>query len=279
MTAQLASIQALIIDMDGVLWRGAQALPGGTDLIEFLSQNSIRFLLATNNATRTPDYVIQRMAGLGVAVTPQQVLTSAGATARYLEHELPTGSRVLVIGEEALYRMLAEVGFQTLDPSEALTEGRRAVAVVVGLDRAFTYEKLQRAVFEIRAGARFIATNGDVTFPAEHGLVPGTGSIVAAVQAASGVTPTIIGKPYRPMFDTALEILKTPRERMAMLGDRLDTDIEGGQAAGLATILVLTGVTTAAEAQASPLKPDFTFPNLIELRKQWAEELRVHMGL
>ena len=273
MTLPLASIQALVIDMDGVLWRGTQPLPGVAEFFEFLSQNSIGFLLATNNATRTPDYAVDRMAALGVAVPVRQVLTSASAAALWLQHELPAGAHVMIVGETGLYETLSRAGFQTIDPGDPATVGQRADAVVAGLDRAFTYDKLRRAMFEIRAGARFIATNGDATLPAEDGLLPGAGSVVAAIQTASGVVPVTIGKPYRPMFDAALDVLQTPRERTAMLGDRLDTDIEGGRQAGLASILVLTGVTTAEEAQASPIKADFTFSNLIELRRQWAGEL------
>ncbi len=273
MPLRLASLQALVIDMDGVLWRGAQPLPGVADFFEFLAQNSIRYLLATNNATRSADYAVERMRKLGVATAREQVLTSANATARWLEHQLPAGARVLVVGEKALAQELARVGLEPVDAGDPTTEDHRTEAVVVGLDRGFTYEKLRRAHAEIRAGAKFIATNGDLTFPAESGLVPGAGSIVAAVEAATGVVPTVVGKPFRPMFDTALELLQTPPERTAMLGDRLDTDIEGGRDAGLATILVLTGVTTGEEAEASPIKPDFMYLNLVELREQWAAEL------
>jgi 4-nitrophenyl phosphatase len=271
--SSLASIQALIIDMDGVLWRGAEPLPGVADFFEFLAQNSIRALLATNNATRSADFAVERMRRLGVSMRTDQVLTSANATARWLAHQLPAGSPALVVGEVALFQELERAGFQAFDAGDPSTEDQPMAAVVVGLDRKLTYDKLRRANAAIRAGAKFVATNGDPTFPTEHALVPGAGSVVAAVQTASGMVPSVVGKPFQPMFDTALELVQTPRQRTAMLGDRLDTDIEGGYKAGLQTILVLTGVTTAEEAAASSIKPDFTFRNLMELRKQWAADL------
>lgn len=272
MPLQLTLIQALIIDMDGVLWRGRQPLPGVADFFDLLSENSIRFLLATNNATATRESYVERLSAMGIAVKREQVLTSSAATAQWLQDQLPRGSRVLVVGEEGLVRALTTVGFEVINDPHA--NGREPVAaVLVGLDRKFTYDKLRAASRAIRAGARFIATNADLTYPAEEGLVPGAGSLVAAIRAASSVTPTIIGKPYRPMFDAALELLQTPPAQTAMLGDRLDTDIEGAHNAGLKTILVLTGVSTAEEAQAAEIKPDLVCNDLVELRQRWLANL------
>jgi 4-nitrophenyl phosphatase len=274
MPTQLAAIQSLIIDMDGVLWRGAKPLPGVAAFFDLLQARGNRFLVVTNNATRTAEFLVERLATMGVHVSPLQVMTSAKATALYLQHELPVGSRVLVIGEEGLLDALRRAGFSA-EPADSPDGSQSAAAVVVGLDRGVNYGKLRGASSAILAGARFIATNTDATFPAEQGLVPGAGAIVAAVQTATSVAPTVIGKPHSPMFDIALEILHTSPEHTAMLGDRLDTDIEGAQAAGLATILVLTGVTTAEEARASSVKPDFTFSDLLELTRRWETELAV----
>ncbi len=272
MPTRLAAIQSLIIDMDGVLWRGAKPLPGVADFFNFLRARGIPFLLVTNNATRTAESLVERLGGMGVTVSPSQILTSAKAAALYLQRELPAGSHVLVVGEEGLLETLKTAGFST-EPADSADGGRPAAAVVVGLDRQVTYQKLLAAASAIRGGARFIATNTDATFPAEQGLAPGAGAIVAAVQTATSVAPAVMGKPHRPMFDVALEILQTPPEQTAMLGDRLDTDILGAQGAGLATILVLTGVTTAEEARASTIRADWTFSDLIELREQWEAEL------
>ncbi len=262
MSAALASIKSLVVDMDGVLWRGGKPLAGVADFFRFLSEREIPYLLATNNAARSADYYVGRLSEMGITMSRERILTSADATARWLTHELPRGARVYVVGESGLTDSLVDAGFQVVEGN--------AAAVVVGLDRTLTYEKLKRAALEIRYnGARFIATNGDFTYPAEEGLVPGAGSMVAAIQTASSATPTIIGKPHRAMFDLALEILKTPREQTAMLGDRLDTDIEGARAAGLTTILVLTGVSTREEAEAAKVKPDMIYSDLNELREHW----------
>jgi 4-nitrophenyl phosphatase len=268
MSAQIASIQSIIIDLDGVLWRGAKPLPGVAGFFGLLEARAIRFLVVTNNATRTAESVAERLATIGVSVPPSRILTSAKALVFYLREELPAGSRLLVIGEEGLLDTLVQAGFLAA-PADSADEGISVAAVVVGLDRGVTYHKLAVASTAIRAGARFVATNTDATLPTEDGVMPGAGAIVAAVQTATSVLPTVIGKPHRPMFKAALEILKTAPERTAMLGDRLDTDIQGAQAVGLTTILVFTGVTTIEEARASTIKPDFAFANLIELKERW----------
>lgn len=264
----LASIKSLIIDIDGVLWRGSKPLPGVADFFVFLKAHGIQFLIVTNNATRTAEFLVDRLATLNVSVSPDEILTSAKATALHLKRELPEASLVLVVGEEGLMDALTGAGFRAL-PADSPEADSAAAAVVVGLDRGLTYRKLRVGATAIRAGARFIATNTDATFPAEEGLVPGAGSMVAAVQTATSVTPTVIGKPFRPMFDAALKILQSDVAATAMLGDRLDTDVQGAQAVGLKTILVLTGVTTAEEAKASSIKPDLTVLNLAELREKW----------
>ncbi len=274
MPASLRDIRALIIDLDGVVWRGALPLPGVADFFNFLTENGIRFLLATNNAARPTSEILSRLETMQAPVRANQVLTSAEATAVWLDHRLPAGASVLVIGENGLYDALAATHLKAVNPDETPIAGETVAAVAVGLDRSFTYAKLRRATDEIRGGAQFIATNADATFPSEQGLVPGAGSLIAAVQTATSTLPTIIGKPYRPMFDAALETLGALPEQTAMLGDRLDTDIEGGQKAGLATILVLTGVTSQAEAAESPIRADFTFANLIELRETWAAAIQ-----
>ncbi|MGB8647893.1 MAG: HAD-IIA family hydrolase [Anaerolineae bacterium] len=273
MPNSLRDLDALIVDLDGVLWRGAQPLPGVADFFNFLTANGVRFLLATNNAARPVHEILSRLDAMQAPVRPEQVLNSAQATALWLQRQLPAGASVLLIGEEGLYEAMAATSFRLINPTEPALTNETVAAVVVGLDRGFTYDKLRRATTEIRGGARFIATNTDATLPSENGVLPGAGSIIAAVQTATSIQPTIIGKPHRPLFDAALEILGAPPERTAMLGDRLDTDIEGGQQLGLPTILVLTGVTTPAQAAESPIKADFTFADLIELRQAWAQAL------
>lgn len=249
------------MDVDGVLWVGHSPLPGVAAWFKFLQAHGIRFVIVSNNSTRRGDSIVKRLDQLGVQVTPKQVLTSADAAALWLPQTMPHVKRVYVVGEEALVTALAEVGLEIVE--------RHAQAVVVGLDRQVTYERLKRAALEIRAGATFIATNADRTLPTDEGLTPGAGSLVAALVAATDVQPIILGKPHRPMFDLALDLLGTPRQETAMLGDRLDTDIEGAAAVGLKTILVLTGVSTQSQAEQSPCKPDFIFPDLPSLQAAW----------
>jgi 4-nitrophenyl phosphatase len=263
MHTSLSNLHALLIDLDGVLWVGQQALPGVREFFAFLQERRLRYVLITNNATRRADYTVDRMRGMGVSIAPENVLTSADATPRWLAAKMPDIRRVFVIGETALCDALRERRFEIVE--------RDADAVVVGLDRQITYEKLKRATLEIRRGAKFIATNGDRTLPTEEGLAPGAGSLLAALTAATDVEPFVIGKPERPLFELALEIVGTPAQETAMVGDRLDTDIDGAAALGLRTILLLTGVSTRAQAEQNHPKPDFIFDDLVALRRAWAQ--------
>jgi 4-nitrophenyl phosphatase len=169
-----------------------------------------------------------------------------------------------VVGQEGLAQALAAAGFVLAHPTDETAD-----AVVAGIDFGLTYDKLRRATLFIRRGARFIGTNGDLTYPSEVGLVPGAGSILAAIQAATDVAPTVIGKPGRPMFDAAVARLGRPRERTAMLGDRLDTDILGAQRAGLKTILVTTGIDGRDAVEAKGIVPDAVYESLVELVAAW----------
>lgn len=265
MTLDLKNIHALLMDMDGVLWLGNQALPGVAEFFSFLDAHQIPYLLVSNNATRRADYTVQRAAKMGVQVAPELVLTSADATPRWLKLKMPQIKRVYVIGEAALQNALAEGGFQLVE--------RDADAVVIGMDRQFTYEKLKIATLEIRRGAAFIATNRDRTLPTEEGLTPGAGSLIAALVAATDVEPIVIGKPARPMFDLALELTHTAPEQTAMLGDRLDTDIDGAADMGLKTIMVLTGVSTRAEAEKNRVLPDLIVADLPALQQIWQQSV------
>ena len=171
-------------------------------------------------------------------------LTSSLATAAYLQHELKAGAAAYAVGQEGLREAMQEAGFVLLPDASQPAE-----VVVAGVDFTLTYDKLKYATLHIQRGARFVGTNGDVTFPAEEGALPGAGSILAALQAATGVVPTIIGKPERLMFDIAVEKMGSDPIHTAMLGDRLETDILGGQRAGLKTILVTTGIDNETTIQ------------------------------
>jgi len=255
------NIRALIIDMDGVLWHGTQPLPGLVDFFETLRDQQIRFILATNNASLTPEQYVKKLAGMGVSVDLDQVLTSAMATAYYLaEHTEPTSTRVFVVGEDGAKQPLVERGFTLTGLYEINNNG--ADVVVCGKDSTLTWDKLATATLNIRAGAQFIGTNADTTLPTEHGITHGNGAILAALQVATGVTPTIIGKPEPIMYQQAIELLDVNPAETVAIGDRLETDILGAVRTGIRSLMVLTGVSTEEDLQSSDYQPTWVMPDI-----------------
>lgn len=265
MTIPFTSLRAVILDMDGVLWRAKQVLPGVPEFVDFMQQQHISFALATNNSTRSVDSYVERLNSIGFPARPDQVVTSAAATADYIRQHYPPETPLYIIGEAGLHQIMADYGYHE-DPDQARV-------VIVGLDTQFSYEKLKIATLRIRAGADFIGTNGDLTFPVPGGLVPGNGSLLAAVQAATSVTPIVIGKPETIMIEVALLRLGTPPQQTLMIGDRLETDILGAQRAGLPSALVLTGVTPADQTSVDGIRPDGVFDSLLELYHAWQSAL------
>jgi 4-nitrophenyl phosphatase len=259
---RLTPIQHLIIDMDGVLYRENAPLPGLVNFFAFLRQRGIRFVLATNNSTRTPEQFVEKMAGLGVQITPADLITSAQATAAYVRQAAPPGTSIYAIGQAGLTTALQEAGF--------VLNSRRAEFVVVGMDIHVTYEKLKTATLLIRGGATFIGTNPDATLPTPEGEIPGAGSILAAIQVATGVVPRIIGKPEPTMFQQAMTRLDATLATTAALGDRLETDILAAQRTGLLSLLVLSGATDRALLAESAVQPDLVFEDITDLRTKWA---------
>ena len=260
---RLREAKGWIFDMDGVLYRGAEILPGVKELLDALTLRERPVMLATNNSMSTPEAYEHKLAAMGLDVPASAVITSALATRAYLQRTLPEGSGIYVIGMPALREQLfAETTFHPVQYTE-----EQPAAVVVGLDMTFTYDKLKAAHEAIRRGAAFIATNADTTLPTETGLVPGAGSIVAALAAASGQAPIVIGKPETPMLLAAMEQMGTKPEETVMLGDRLDTDILAGDRAGMPTVLVLTGVSTRDDLVTAEALPDVVvsdLPSLVE---------------
>lgn len=262
----LHDIKALIIDMDGVLWLENTPLPGLVAFFDFLRRRNIAFVLATNNASKTPGQYVEKLARFGVTVEPDHVLTSPLATAAYLKDELEAGAPVYVVGQEGLQEAMQQAGFTVLPDAD-----QPAAAVVAGVDFTLTYDKLKYATLHIQRGARFVGTNGDLTFPAAEGVLPGAGAILAAIEAATGVKPITIGKPERLMYDIAVAQMGCDQAQTAMLGDRLETDILGGQRAGVKTILVTTGIDNEASIQEKGIQPDAIFAGLEDLVKQWGK--------
>lgn len=260
----LRQISNLIVDMDGVLYRGQESLPGAREFLTYLVEERVPFILATNNSTLTPGQYVAKLSGLGMEVTEERVLTSGQASALHLARVAPPGSKVYAIGEDGLFSALRGQGFE-------LTK-RGVQYVVVGLDRQLTWDKLRVAALAIRAGATFVGTNPDTTLPTEEGLVPGTGANLAALEAATGVTPLIIGKPQPALLQLAMKKMGVTQDGTAIIGDRLETDILGGKHAGITTVLVLSGIATREELEDSTYHPDLVFEGIDQFFRAWRQQ-------
>jgi 4-nitrophenyl phosphatase len=248
------TIKGLILDMDGVLWRGSEAIGNLAEIFTRFYDRGWRITLATNNATRTITQYVQRIESYGVNIEPWQIINSAIAATQYLHDRYPQGGPVYVIGEIGLIEALEQHGFYHSDTD--------VIAVIVSMDRQLSYEKLSKATLFIRAGIPFVATNPDRTFPTPDGLVPGTGSILAALEAACYISPVITGKPSPAMYQIALSRLGLSPHEVLVVGDRPETDIAGAQAIGCRTALVLSGVTSLDEANAWRPAPDLIVDDL-----------------
>jgi len=256
------NIQALIIDMDGVLWEGTKALPGLIDFFKVLRKKQLPFILATNNASLTQDQYINKLNTMGVSVSANEILTSSMATAHYLSKQVdPKKSTAFVIGEEGLRHPLIKKGFTLIDAPYNKLDGP-ADFVICGLDRKLSWEKLAEASLHISAGAKFIASNADTTLPTERGPVLGNGAILAAIQAATNISPTVIGKPEAIMYQQAISLLNVTCEHTIAIGDRLNTDILGAVNTGIRSILVLTGISSIDDLSTIDYQPTWVLPDL-----------------
>jgi 4-nitrophenyl phosphatase len=264
-TLDLARIKGLLIDMDGVLYRGQAPIPGAERFIAFLRCQGLPFLLLTNNSSLTPDQYVAKLGNMGIDARAEEILTSAQATARYLAQQEPAGARIYVIGRDGLRQALMEQGFSLAE--------EEVDYVTVGWDWELSYTQLKRATLHIRAGARFIATNPDTTFPSEEGIIPGNGAILAALQVATDVQPVVIGKPQSTIFRLALAQLGLGPQGIAVLGDRLETDVLGAQRMRLGTLFVLSGVTDEDELSQSSIHPDLVYEDVAHLQRAWIRTL------
>lgn len=238
--------KAYLIDMDGVLIKGNQTIPGAVDFIEKLKAVNAPFLILTNNSRFTPRDHQARLRAIGLRVEAESIFTSALATARFLDAQRPRGS-AFVIGEAGLTTALHEIGYVLTEHSPDY--------VVLGETNSYSFEHLTTAARLIDAGARFIATNPDIVGPSEYGIVLACGAVAAMITAATGVKPYFVGKPNPLMMRSALRAIGAHSENTVMIGDRMDTDIEAGLESGMQTILVLTGVTAADAVDRYPYKP------------------------
>jgi 4-nitrophenyl phosphatase len=259
----LTGARGFILDMDGVLYRGNTLVPEVPAFLGALDAAGIPYMMATNNATATPCDYVTKLAGMDIIVRPEQVVTSALAAGDYVRKRFPAGTRAHVLGMDALRDAIFGDGY--------FVEGDRDVELVVsGANFRLVFDDLKTACLCIRAGAEYVATNPDVTFPTEEGLIPGAGAIVAALVASTSVAPTIIGKPSPVMIETCLDTLGIGANEAVIVGDRLDTDILSGQRAGCRTVLVLTGVSTRDEVATTGIVPDLIVPTLAPLAEALA---------
>ena len=249
-------IRSWLMDMDGVLVREDQVIPGADAFLGRLREQGTPFLVLTNNSIYTRRDLVARLAASGLEVPEEAIWTSALATARFLEDQRPGGS-AFVIGEAGLTTALHTAGY-------TLSENAPDY-VVLGETRTYSFERITRAIRLISAGARFIATNPDATGPSTAGPVPATGSVAALISRATGVAPYFVGKPNPLMMRAALNAIDAHSETAAMIGDRMDTDIVSGLEAGMETILVLSGVTTREDAQRYPFRASQVVESVADL--------------
>lgn len=277
------AVRTFVFDLDGVVYRGEQPLPGAVDTIQNLRQLGHQVRFFTNNSTQTRTTYANKLSRMGIDVDEAHIMTSSYATALYLTEIGAGGGSVLIVGEEGIEVEMKAIGMRIVKKPERPTsnvelptsnekhELRHVDFVVVGLDRSFCYETLMRAQQAIFHGAKFIATNRDSTFPLEEGLIaPGGGTIVSALETATGVRPMVIGKPETYAMQEILKLTKSTPADSVIIGDRLDTDILAGNRLGMTTVLVLTGVTSEKDLETAPLdmEPDIVIHSLPELMER-----------
>ncbi|MGV3243508.1 TIGR01457 family HAD-type hydrolase [Staphylococcus sp. 11261D007BR] len=248
-----------LIDLDGTMYKGSQSIPGAAEFIQYLNDQDIPHLFVTNNSTKAPEDVVEKLASVDVVAQPEEVITSAMATADYISENHP-GASIYMIGDNGLKTALTDKGLTVKDDTEV-------DFVVVGLDESVDYEKLSKATLAVQHGATFISTNPDPTIPKEQGFLPGNGSITSVITVSVNQNPTFIGKPEKPIMQKALDVLQLDQKDVAMIGDLYDTDIMSGINLGVDTIHVQTGVTSKEEAMSKAQPPTYSVENLNELRQ------------
>ncbi|MBN1246988.1 MAG: HAD-IIA family hydrolase [Anaerolineae bacterium] len=260
----LSEIRGLICDMDGVLWRGTSPLPGLLDLFALIRDLHLEHVMVTNNSSHTPAQYVHKLASMDVVTTEDHVLNSAVATAHYVAERKP-GATVYALGGPGVMEALQLSGLKLVDGSQS----QPVDFVVMGWDRELTWRKLATATRYVLTGAPLVATNPDLTFPLEDVLAPGNGAQIAALEAATGIKATVVGKPAPLLYQQALHQMGTTPDETLVIGDRLDTDILGGVRLGLPTALVLTGISQRDELDQSPIRPTAVFEDLPTLVRAW----------
>ena len=255
------SFQRFVLDLDGVVWTGDEPVPGAPETIRSLRDAGKRLAFVTNNSWQTPEAYAKKLADIGAQGEEAEIVTSSDAVARLMQSQIPAlrGRAAFVIGGPGLLERVAELGVRIsdgVDPTECSI-------VVVGIDRHLTYDKLRIATLAIRAGAAFVASNTDATYPTPEGLWPGCGAIVSALRTSTGVEPMVAGKPEPLMLEVARErVGGTPA---LMIGDRIETDVVAAQAVGWPSALVLTGATGVPELAVAPVWPEYVLRGLSDI--------------
>ncbi|MBP2240442.1 4-nitrophenyl phosphatase [Cytobacillus eiseniae] len=252
----MKNYKGYLIDLDGTMYRGNELIKEAADFVNHLIKKDLPYLFVTNNSSRTPAQVAEKLRSFSIPAVAEQVFTTSLATANYL-YDLKKDASVFVIGEEGIREALVNKGFRIAE--------EEADFVVVGIDRSITYEKLASACLAVRNGAIFISTNGDIAIPTERGLLPGNGSLTSVIAVSTQTKPLFIGKPEPIIMEQALQVLGTKKSETLMVGDNYDTDILAGMNAGVDTLLVHTGVTTEQLLAGYEKKPTYVVHTL----KDW----------
>ncbi|KWX87075.1 HAD family hydrolase [Paenibacillus riograndensis] len=253
-------VGGLLIDLDGTLYHGGRMIQGADLLVAALRTAEIPFMFVTNNSSRTPASVAAHLCAMGIEAEAQEVCTSSLAAARYIAGESP-GATVAILGEEGLIQACREAGLRLVSEAPEY--------VVQGIDRSFTYDSLAKASRWVREGAKYVLTNPDLMLPSDDGVMPGAGSLGAAIEAASGIPPVVIGKPEAHLIGYATSLMGIDPGEAVVVGDNMRTDISAGARAGCRTILVLTGLTTRDNLEdyqrLTGVEPDEICADLAEL--------------
>ena len=245
-------VRLVIFDLDGVVYRGDETVSGAPELVAWLHEAGVAVRFATNNSMVARAGYVTRLAGLGIRTVEEEIVTSTTATIEHLARHAPDVRRVLAIGAAGMERELLDAGYVTEmasrvpQPAPGGPLAEAWDAVIVGLDPGFDYDRMAVAMAAVARGARLVATNADARYPTAAGFLPGAGSIVAALAAATGVVPEVIGKPEPGMFEAIVEAAGVSGQATVVVGDNPDSDIAGANRSGCASILVLTGVADAA---------------------------------
>lgn len=257
----LPAFTTFLIDLDGVIYRGEELLPGAQAFVQWLDSTHKKYLFLTNNSFASEVQVIEKLGRLGVTTDSSHVMGAGQAAVQNLARRFPHGT-IYVVGEQPLSEMVVTSGLHL-----ASQDAPQIDAVLVGLDREFDYKKLTVATKAVRGGATFIAINRDPLLPIKNGLIPGCGAMVAAIEAASSTHPEVVGKPQPTLLQEAMHKLNSHAQETVMVGDGLDTDIAGGLAAGVHTLFVLSGKDSRADLAKSSYKPELVYENLASVMK------------